>query len=617
MQFKLSIENTLQRLLAQEDTDFDKKITKEDDGPKCFEIKSTTGKSFEVKGTYFLSNLLQELALAKNEGLTIATIDLKYIEEPPANRISRMIREYFWDDLTRTIDEQGLSKILEDSKASDGVQRMYVPSTDAEGILYYKKLAEKTSNVEVVVLPHPVTPEFVKSINSNPGILALKLDKGEGVPFVVPGGRFNEMYGWDSYFEGVGLLLDGRADLAKAMVDNFCYQITHYGKILNANRSYYLTRTQPPFLASFVKEVYEADPSVGIEWLEQSVSVAITEYESVWMKEGKRLISETGLNRYLAAGLGIPPETEPGHFDTVLKQYAKKHQMELAEFITAYQSNTLIDKELDLYFLHDRSLRESGHDTSWRLDNCCADLNTVDLNSLLYVYEQEFAHLIQTYFGGVFKTKDNTYTSEYWLRMGAQRKQKMNTLMWNESAKSFFDYNVRLKTQTGFASATNFYPLWAKLCTPEQAEAMVAVLVRDFKAEGGIVATSAAAVAPFAHGEQRQWDYPNGWAPHQMLIWKGLKQYGFEKELTEIVYRWLFMITKNAVDYNGTIPEKYDVVGATHKVYAEYGNVGTEFDYITTSGFGWMNASYQYGLRLLPKDMVANLNKMVQPKTLF
>ncbi len=89
--------------------------------------------------------------------------------------------------------------------------------------------------------------------------------------------------------------------------------------------------------------------------------------------------------------------------------------------------------------------------------------------------------------------------------------------------------------------------------------------------------------------------------------------YGFKEEANELIYRWLYMITRNAVDYNGTIPEKYDVVDATHKVYAEYGNVGTEFDYITTSGFGWMNASYQLGLDLLPEKYVEKLDNLVPP----
>ena len=102
-----------------------------------------------------------------------------------------------------------------------------------------------------------------------------------------------------------------------------------------------------------------------------------------------------------------------------------------------------------------------------------------------------------------------------------------------------------------------------------------------------------------------------------MMIWKGLYQYGFENEAQELIYRWLYMITKNAVDYNGTIPEKYDVVSATHKVFAEYGNVGTEFQYITQEGFGWMNASFQYGLSLLKPSYREKLNQLITPETIF
>jgi alpha,alpha-trehalase len=115
----------------------------------------------------------------------------------------------------------------------------------------------------------------------------------------------------------------------------------------------------------------------------------------------------------------------------------------------------------------------------------------------------------------------------------------------------------------------------------------------------------------------RQWDYPNGWAPHQMMIWKGLLDYGYKEKAYELIYRWLWMITKNAVHYNGTIPEKYDVVIATHKVFAEYGNVGTNFEYITREGFGWMNASYLYGLSLLPEKFKNNINDLVDPDDLF
>ncbi len=618
MIFKLPIEETLNKLLLQEDTDKDKKITKEDKGPKNFTISSEDGKDYEVKGTYFLSNLLQELALEKKLGKSEAIIPLYKIEEAPSSRISRMIKDYFWDDLTRTIDEKGLNAILSDDKTSGGIQRLYVPHDDEIGKAYFKNIQKQEGNVKVEILPKNITPEYVKSINTKPGILALMLENDKGVPFVVPGGRFNEMYGWDSYFEGVGLLLDGRLDLAKAMVDNFCYQIKYYGKILNANRSYYLTRTQPPFLSSFIREVYEADTSIGLDWLSSVLKIAILEYNSVWMLPEKRLTSN-GLNRYLAEGIGIPPETEPGHFDKVLAEYAEKYKLSVMEFEEKYASGKLTDKDLDTYFIHDRSLRESGHDTSWRLDDCCADLNTVDLNSLLYKYETDFAHLISAYFNGELADgKGAKTTAGFWSKRAEERKKLMDSFLWDPDKKTFFDYNIVFGERTNFESATNFYPLWVQSCSKEQADLLVKKLCKAFKAKGGILATTKAAVEKLAMGkEQKQWDYPNGWAPHQMLIWKGLLNYGFEKVAHEFIYRWLWMITRNAVDYNGTIPEKYDVVACTHKVYAEYGNVGTEFAYITTSGFGWMNASYQYGLSLLPKNLIISLDKLEDPDTLF
>ncbi|NER12671.1 trehalase [Leptobacterium flavescens] len=618
MLFRLNIEETLQKLLRQEDTDGDKKITKEDRGPKRFKLQTEDGAFYTVKGTYYLSNLLQELAIARNKGKEYATIPLRRIEEKPANRISRMIRRYFWDDLTRTIDEAGIMKIVGDEKAEGKEQRIYVPLKDEHAIEYYNKLKRKYPEINISVLPDKITPEYVLSINNKPGILALKLEGKKGVPFVVPGGRFNEMYGWDSYFEAVGLLLDDREDLAKAMIDNFCYQIKYYGKILNANRSYYLTRTQPPFLSSFIREVCEAGKNTDLKWLTEVLTIAIREYESVWMVSGKRL-TENGLNRYLAEGIGIPPETEEGHFDEVLEEYARKYELNREEFQQKYMNREIVDEELDMYFVHDRSLRESGHDTSWRLDNVCADLNTVDLNALLYKYETDFEYLINTYFDGTFQTTEGkSYSAAHWKEMAAARKRLINVYLWDKTKECFYDYNFKLNRQTFFESATNFYPLWAGICNQDQAEKLKEHLMNSYKARGGVLATTKASVSHVPdHLPKRQWDYPNGWAPHQMVIWKGLLNYGYEKEAEELVYRWLWMITVNAVDYNGTIPEKYDVVACTHKVYAEYGNVGTEFDYITTSGFGWMNASYQYGLSILSPELREKLNELADPDILF
>tara|TARA_Y100000815_G_scaffold245584_2_gene244544 strand:+ start:24185 stop:26053 length:1869 start_codon:yes stop_codon:yes gene_type:complete len=619
---KVPINETLERLLQQEDTDGDKKITIEDQGPKCFLLKDDTGKTSEINGTYHVSNLLQELVLARLEGKDTAEISLSKIEEPPTQRISRMIKEYYWNGLTRTMDEKGISALLSDTKnetlEAESVLRVYVPHQDSLALEYYQELQKKLP-VEVLQLPKNITPEYVKSINHQPGILSLKLfskeGKIQGAPFVVPGGRFNEMYGWDSYFEAIGLLLDGRVDLAKAMADNFQYEIDYYGKILNANRSYYLTRTQPPFYSSLVREVFEVTQDK--EWLASHLQTAIKEYQTVWMVDHQRL-TENGLNRYLAEGIGQPPEAEKGHFNHEMGPYAAAMGITVSEYEKRYQEGSIENKALDAYFVHDRSVRESGHDTSYRLEGICSHLNVVELNAFLYKYETDFAEIIKTVFENEFMSDGKKYTSQYWLEKAEKRNMLANKFLWNETKGMYFDYNFIEKQQTSFVSATTFTPLWAKMCTPHQASEIVKNALPLLKEKGGIASCTKESRGPISEARpQKQWDYPNGWAPHQMMIWKGLYQYGFENEAQELIYRWLYMITKNAVDYNGTIPEKYDVVSATHKVFAEYGNVGTEFQYITQEGFGWMNASFQYGLSLLKPSYREKLNQLITPETIF
>ena len=614
---KVPIDDTLKKLLAQEDTDGDKKITVEDKGPKAFKIKSFSGEEYTVKGTYHLSNLMQELVIAKNEGNDIAEIPLRHIEELPSVRVSRMIKDYFWKGLTRTMDEKGIEKLIHDIKnesLASSKLRIYIPFKDEVALQYYQKL-EKSLPIEAIQLPEQVTPQYVKSINNKPGILSLKLETKnntiEGVPFVVPGGRFNEMYGWDSYFESVGLLIDGKVELAKAMADNFQYEIEYYGKILNANRSYYLTRTQPPFYSSLICEVFEITKDK--DWLKSHLKTAIKEYETVWMVKGKRM-TENGLNRYLAEGIGMPPECEKGHFDAVLKPFADAERLSVEDFISKHQSGEIKDRELDDYFVHDRTVRESGHDTSYRIEGNCADLNLVELNALLYKYETDFAELIEQEFEGNFEF----YTTDYWQRRAAARIKAVDQYLWNEAKGLYFDYNVMSKEQSGFVAASTLAPLWANLCSKEQAKKLVENAIPKLKEKGGIAGCDEQSRGEISKERPaRQWDYPNGWAPHQMMAWKGLINYGFVDEAQELIYRWLYMITKNAVDYNGTIPEKYDVVEATHKVFAEYGNVGTDFEYITQEGFGWMNASYQYGLSLLKSKYVDHLNNLTHPNELF
>jgi len=613
---------TLKSLLLQEDSKGDNRITIEDKGPREFDLIEINGTKHKIEGTYYLSNLLQELALAIKQGNTeLATISLAYIYEKPAQRISRLIQEVYWESLTRTMDNLGLQKVMLDEKIIQSYFYIYVPFNDKKAFDYYSLLSKKLTEIKVEKLPENINPEYVLSINEEPGLLSLALkadDKNlKGCPFVVPGGRFNEMYGWDSYFESVGLLIDKKFDLVEGMIENFQYQIKHYGKILNANRSYYLTRTQPPFYSSMIKEYIE-NTNFSNTWLKDKLSTAIDEYENVWMVKNKRLTSN-GLNRYFAEGIGYVVETEDGHFEEIMEQYAEEYKMSLIEFEAKYKNRELSIPKLDEYFTHDRSLRESGHDTSNRLVDKCAHLNTVDLNSLLYKYEVDFSQLIKTYFNGTFiNDKGQKYTNEYWLNLAEKRKNHINTLLWDEDKGLYFDYNFKDKRRTNFISATTFYPLWAKLCSLQQAKLLVKNVLPLLTCKGGIVSTTKKSRGEVSENNpQRQWDYPFGWAPHQMMIWRGLLQYEYCDETQELVYRWLWMITKNASNYNGTIAEKYDVVNCTHKIDTEYGNVGTNFKYIPDGGFGWMNASYQYGISILNAKYIELLDELKDPDSIF
>ena len=621
MKFKLHINQTLAQLLAQEDTDGDKKITIDDKGPKSFLLKDEKGNSIAIEGTYQLSNLLQELALSKKGDNEFAEINLAEITEDPVKRISRKIKDLYWKGLTRTIDAAGVKKIVEDDKIENAVSYLYVPAGDVFAFEYFKNLEHSNPRLKVVHLPEDISPEYVLSLNKKPGILALALqtknDKTDGIPFVVPGGRFNEMYGWDSYFITMGLLIDDKVDLAFGMAENFKYQIDHYGKILNANRSYYLTRTQPPLYTSLIIDIIEKS-NPEISWIERHLKTAIKEYKTVWMEEGKRLTAN-GLNRYKAEGIGLPFEVEEGHFDDILEKYAPKYNLSTREFEKKYLEREILDADLDHYFIHDRSMRESGHDTTNRLVGICADLNTVAINSLLYKYECDISFLISNYFSDKFiYNTDQIYSSNYWNKKAEERKQKINGLCWNKENGIYYDYNFAIEKQHHFEAATTFYPLWAKIATQEQAEILIKKTLPKFKMKGGIAGSTKSAVAKVSdNAPVRQWDYPFGWAPHQIFLWKGLLNYNFQDEAQEMIYRWLWLITRNAVDYNGTIPEKFDLSISSHKIFAEYGNVGTEFNYITEEGFGWMNASYQFGLTLLNQELKEKLSNLIDPDDLF
>jgi alpha,alpha-trehalase len=558
--FLIDVDSTLAQVLAQEDTDGDFQITINDAGPKTLSLGTADSggyKRFQIRGNYMLSNLLQELALAKDYGRKYVVLDESRLNENPVNRLSRMIRHLFWDGLTRCIDGKGLETICSDPKnrSEDMQNRIYIPYDEKEIYDYYKNVSKTRPqlNLDVQYLPKDITPEYVKSINDKPGILALAMKKVtdeegnvdfKGVPFAVPGGRFNEMYGWDSYFIALGLLADGRVELAQGMVENFAYEIKHYGKILNANRSYYLCRSQPPFLTDMAMRVYDKlDPAKQKEnqdWLRDVLKSAIKEYHTVWMVE-PRLDKKTGLSRYRPNGLGIPPETEASHFDHIIMKFAKKHNVSIPEFNDMYNDGLVKEPELDEYFLHDRAVRESGHDTTYRFDGICANLATVDLNSLLYKYETDIADCIRDYLDDDLEDFDgNKQQAEVWSDRASKRRQLIDKYLWNEKEDLYFDYDTIKEEMTTYESVTAYWMLWAGCASEEQAEGLAKSLYK-FETKGGLVSgTEQSRGTITLDRPNRQWDFPFGWAPHQIMAWAGFDNYSMSDIAARLAYRFLY-----------------------------------------------------------------------------
>ena len=326
--------------------------------------------------------MLEKLYLADGaRGLDFVHQD--EISENPVNRIDRKIRNQYWANLTRRLDDSMIEAAAVDPKDwnDNSRPRIYIPFGLQRQFDYYCQLARDRPqlNLDVQYLPRgeDLTQEFVHGIRDRPGLLALEMeyspDPGlpnvqamRGLEFLVPGGRFNECYYWDSYFICIGLLEIGRTDIVKQVIRNFAFEIQSYGRIPNANRSYYLCRSQPPFFTDLIVRTFKATESEtgAVEFLRTALLAAIKEYRQVWMAE-PRYDPVSGLSRYRSTGIGVPLEVEPGHFDYILSGYAEKHSMTIPEFIIQYNDGKIKEPALDEFFLHDKAVRESGHDTSY------------------------------------------------------------------------------------------------------------------------------------------------------------------------------------------------------------------------------------------------------------
>jgi alpha,alpha-trehalase len=487
----------------------------------------------------------------------------------PVSRTSGQILAYIrqeWTVLTRT--DRTLAQAAVDPKYhpdADGRWPVYISPREDRRRVEQRLETDMGADYEKIAIR--VLPAGEMQVRGH-GLLYLPH------PYVVPGGRFNEMYGWDSFFIEMGLLRDGRYDLAKGMADNFLYEIRQYGKILNANRTYYLTRSQPPFLTRMVLLVY--GHTQDRQWLADSVP-AIEQYYRYWTSE-PHLTAETGLSRYFDLGEGPAPEVVSSELDSkgrtdydLVRQYYRTHR------ISDYDATRFYDAAHDRltpdFYKGDRSMRESGFDPSNRFGPFSADIvyyNPVCLNSLLYQMETDMAVVMDA----LGRSND----AEKWRELARERAEKVNRLMWDAAEGLYFDYNFATRQVRIYPFLTTFYPLWTGIASREQAAKVVQHLPL-FERMGGLQTST-------RHSGD-QWDAPFGWAPLQWIAVEGLRRYGYRVEAYRISRRFLSMVDRE-FERHGSIVEKYDVVHARADISRE-----VQFGYRTNeAGFGWTNGVY-------------------------
>jgi alpha,alpha-trehalase len=352
-------------------------------------------------------------------------------------------------------------------------------------------------------------------------------------PYVVPcmKGMFQELYYWDTYFTNRGLIAQGFYQLARNNVDDLLYLADRFGFVPNGSRVYYLQNSQIAYLSMMVRDIFELTRDQA--WLAKAYQTLQTEYD-FWMQQR---ITPSGLNRYYHnAGK-----------EQLLKAFADMQQRlrrpgELSEDAQLARGAHIIAEY------------ESGMDMNRRFEDRCADYNPVDLNSNLYIYEKNFQH-----FSGILRNGQQ----ELWAGRAEHRKTLINQYCWNGEQKMFLDYDYVNRRTSPVESLASYYPLWAGLCSIEQARSMLDKL-EHFECDFGLLACKPGNEPPVY-----QWDYPNGFAPLHYIVIKGLLNYGFRNAAERIARKYVGLVVKTFAE-TGDLWEKYNVAEGSVQVVNEY-----------------------------------------------
>jgi alpha,alpha-trehalase len=390
-------------------------------------------------------------------------------------------------------------------------------------------------------------------------------------PYVAPGGRFRELYYWDSYFTMLGLAESGRADLIADMVADFAHFLDAYGRIPNGARSYYLTRSQPPLFFAMVGLLAPDDPAAA--WA-RFLPQLKREY-AFWMAGASDLTPGAADRRVVALDDGGILNRYWDDSDAP-RDESFREDVELAR--ASQRPPPGVFRDL-------RAAAESGWDFSsrWLADrHSLATIDTtqiipVDLNALLFGLEEAIR-------AGCARAGDSACAAEYAGRAAARR-VAIDRYLWDDARGAYYDYRWTARRRLDGLSAAALYPLFTQAASPAQAGAVAQAAEQQLLKAGGLVAT------PLVTGQQ--WDAPNGWAPLQWIAAAGLRSYGLDALAEKIACRWMVNVGR-VYRQTGKLVEKYDVIAADRP--------GGGGEYPTQDGFGWTNGVTRKFMALYPRD---------------
>lgn len=394
--------------------------------------------------------------------------------------------------------------------------------------------------------------------------------------YIVPGGRFREIYYWDSYFTMLGLKESKQYSLMESMVNNFAYMINTYGHIPNGNRTYYLSRSQPPFFSMMV----ELLASVKGNAVYNKYSTALQKERSYWSTKeteddnsylGKRACSIELDGNYINVSrycddLNIPrQESYVEDYNTA--EIAALEFRKVVRFADSNRLNRAVDSIKRLVWHNLRSAAASGWDFSsrWMLrgeelyNTKTHDIIPVDLNCLVY-------HLKQTH-----ERSTATHDEKEMELYASTLKKNYRQLFFNEEIGWYCDATADGKVMNN-PTLAGMYPMFFKLADEKDVPRIVEFLKQNFLKNGGVVTS--------LNNTGQQWDAPNGWAPLQWITIVGLENYGYHDLAKEIATRWV-KLNKKVFASTGKLMEKYDVINTNKKAGGG--------EYPSQDGFGWTN----------------------------